>query len=132
MQESRFGNYVNRMRKRPGLPNGEILLKDLAAVTGREGVSVPYLSDILNGKRYPPDPASLMRMADLLQLTGREREKLFDLAAAERPGAVPADLEDYLKDESLPALREALRTANRAHLGDDFWKKIVETMESEN
>lgn len=130
MKGSPFGAYVNRMRKRPGLPDGEILLKDLAAVMGKEGISVPYLSDILNGKRYPPDPASLMRMADLLQLTGHEREKLFDLAARERPGTVSADLNEYLMDESLPALREAIRTAKRAKLGDDFWKQLAESMES--
>ena len=47
-----FGDFVNSMRKGRAENGGDILLRDLA---DRLGWSVSYLSDILKGRRNPPE-----------------------------------------------------------------------------
>ena len=121
-----FGAYINEKRKGRG-PNGtDILLKDLAEAMGN--MSLTYLSDIIKGRRNPPEIKLLNIIAEKLSLTSDEKDKMFDLAGRERDGAAP-DLPSYIMDENIPHVRAALRKASNKRLGDDFWKKVLDDIE---
>ena len=48
-----FGAYIDQKRKGRGPGGSDILLRDLAKAMGT--MSVSYLSDIIKGRRNPPD-----------------------------------------------------------------------------
>ena len=87
------------------------------------GVSVTYLSDIIKGRRNPPEMEGLDVLAEMLNLTEIERAQMLDLAGRERNQVSP-DLPEYIMDASIPNARVALRRAMNANLGDDFWKEV--------
>jgi len=120
-----FGQFIDEKRRGRATGGGDIMLKDIAAAMG---VTATYLSDIIKGRRYPPEMKMLEKIASTLRLDETERAELLDLAGRERAEAAP-DLPDYIMDESLPHVRIALRRANSKKLGDDFWKRIVEAMD---
>lgn len=124
-----FGAYVNAKRKGRGPGGSDVLLRDLAQAMGN--MSVSYLSDILKGRRNPPDIKLLEIIADQLHLDADEKAEMFDLAGRERAEAAP-DLPDYIMDENLPHVRLALRKAKKKGLGDDFWKKINEEIDKKD
>ena len=124
-----FGAYVNAKRKGRGPGGSDVLLRDLAQAMGN--MSVSYLSDILKGRRNPPDIKLLEIIADQLRLDADEKAEMFDLAGRERAEAAP-DLPDYIMDENLPHVRLALRKAKKKGLGDDFWKKINEEIDKKD
>ena len=116
-----FGAFINAKRKGRGPHGTDILLKDLAAAMGN--MSVSYLSDIIKGRRLPPDKKILETIAKVLSLDEVEKDTMYDLAGKEREGA-PPDLPEYIMDEKIPHVRLALRKAKRKGLGDEFWKRI--------
>ena len=103
------------------------MLKDIATALG---VTPTYLSDIVKGRRNPPDIEILNKLAVILQLTKEEREYMYDLAGQERKEAAP-DLPEYLMDKDIPHVRAALRRASDKKLGDEFWKRVMEQIEQE-
>lgn len=115
-----FGAFLRRMK----------VVKDfrLRPVAEKTGISLTYLSDILHGRRLPPDREKLELLAQALGVTEAERYEMYDAAARDRK-EVPADLVDYIMDESLPSLRAALRLARDLGADDDFWKRIMEFKE---
>lgn len=110
-----FGAYIAQKRLEK-----DVKLKQIAE---RLGMSVTYLSDIIKGRRNPPDIEGLEALADVLSLSDSERECLFDLAGRERNQVSP-DLPDYIMDETIPYARVALRRARDAKLGNDFWAEV--------
>lgn len=123
-----FGKFIDQKRKGRG-PNGsDILLRDLAKAMGN--MSVSYLSDIIKGRRNPPDRKLLDIIAKELKLNPDEKAEMYDLAGRERDEAAP-DLPEYIMDEKLPHVRVALRKANQKGLGDDFWKRVSEEMDKD-
>jgi transcriptional regulator with XRE-family HTH domain len=120
-----FGQYIDQKRRGKGLGGTDIMLKDIAAAMG---VTATYLSDIIKGRRNPPDMKLLEKIAEALLLDETERTELLDFAGRERAEAAP-DLPEYIMDANLPHVRIALRRANSQNLGDDFWKKVVEEMD---
>lgn len=118
-----FGRFINEKRKGRGQGGSDILLRDLASAMGN--MSVSYLSDIIKGRRNPPEKKLLEIIADVLKLDADEQNEMYDLAGREREEAAP-DLPDYIMDENIPHVRSALRTAKKAGLGDEFWKKVNE------
>lgn len=110
-----FGKYIAEKR----------LEKDvkLRPIADKLGVSVTYLSDIIKGRRNPPDKEGLEILAEMLGLNDQERAEMFDLAGRERNQVAP-DLTDYIMDETLPSARAAFRKARNANLGDDFWQEV--------
>lgn len=121
-----FGAYINEKRKGRGRNGGDVLLRDLAKAMGN--MSVSYLSDIIKGRRNPPDRKLLDIIADVLSLTPKEKEEMFDLAGRERNEAAP-DLPEYIMDTEIPHVRVALREAKRKGLSDEFWKEICEKID---
>jgi len=120
-----FGQYIDQKRRGRGTDGSDIMLKDIANAMG---VTATYLSDIIKGRRNPPEMKLLEKIAEALRLDAKEREELLDLAGRERAEAAP-DLPDYIMDKKLPHVRIALRRANSKNLGDDFWKRVVEEMD---
>lgn len=100
----------------------------LKPIAERMGISVSYLSDIFNGRRYPPDIEGLEAIAEILNLNEGERNEMFDLAGRERNQVSP-DLLEYIMDETLPSLRDALRKAKAQSLGEEFWQEISRIIE---
>ena len=116
-----FGAYINEKRKGRGPGGSDILLRDLAEAMGN--MSVSYLSDIIKGRRNPPDKKLLDIIADVLKLDVDEKDEMFDLAGRERDEAAP-DLPELILYVSIPHVRTALRKAKKKGLGDEFWKMI--------
>jgi transcriptional regulator with XRE-family HTH domain len=123
----KFGQYLDQKRRGRGIDGADIMLKDIAKVMD---VTATYLSDIIKGRRNPPEMKLLEKIVEALRLNAQEREELLDLAGRERSEAAP-DLPEYIMDEKLPHVRIALRRANSKNLGDDFWKRVVEEMGDE-
>ena len=110
-----FGAYIAQKRIEK-----DVKLKPTA---DKLGVSVTYLSDIIKGRRNPPDIDGLEALAEILGLSEEEKNVMLDLAGRERNQVSP-DLPEYIMDETLPNARVALRRARNAKLGDDFWEEV--------
>lgn len=120
-----FGKFIDVKRRGRGGNGSDIMLKDIAAAMG---MTATYLSDIIKGRRNPPEMRLLEKIAEVLKLSSEEKEEMFDLAGRERDEAAP-DLPGYIMDTDIPHVRVALRRANDKKLGDDFWKKVVEEID---
>lgn len=123
-----FGKFIDDKRRGRAAGGGDILLKDIATAMG---TTATYLSDIVKGRRNPPEMTMLNKIAEVLQLSSQETKELYDLAGRERNEAAP-DLPDYLMDKEIPHVRAALRRASEKKLGDDFWKKVFDEIDKEN
>lgn len=123
-----FGAFIDKKRKGRGPDGSDILLRDLAKAMGN--MSVSYLSDIIKGRRNPPDKKYLEVIAKELHLDEEEKAEMYDIQGREREEAAP-DLPDYIMDENLPHVRVALRKANKKGLGDDFWKRVAEEIDKD-
>lgn len=118
-----FGAFIAQKRIEK-----DVKLKPIAE---KLGVSVTYLSDIIKGRRNPPDIEGLEVLVQVLHLNDEEREKMLDLAGRERKQVSP-DLPEYIMDESLPNARIALRRAKSQKLGDDFWQEVNQIIDKRN
>jgi len=96
-----FGKFIDTTRRGRGSGGTDILLKDIAASMG---VTATYLSDIVKGRRNPPEMETLKKMAIILQLNDEEREYMYDFAGRERNEAAP-DLPEYLMSENIPYVK---------------------------
>lgn len=121
-----FGAFINAKRKNRSQDGTDILLRDLAKAMG--DMSVTYLSDIIKGRRNPPEIKLLEIIAEVLSLNSEEKSEMFDLAGRERNEAAP-DLPEYIMKEDIPHVRAALRKATDRGLGDDFWKKVFDDID---
>jgi len=122
-----FGAYLDEKRRGRGDGGKDVLRKEIAAAMG---VTETYMSDIMKGRRYPPELKMLEQIAKLLNLNDAERAEMFDLAGRERDEAAP-DLPAYLMDEKIPHVRVALRQAQQQRLGDKFWQQVVQQMQQQ-
>ena len=118
-----FGAYIAQKRVEK-----DVKLKPIAE---KLGVSVTYLSDIIKGRRNPPDIDGLAALADALNLNEEERDEMFDLAGRERNQVSP-DLPEYIMGEDIPTARVALRRARNSNLGDDFWQEVNQIIDRRN
>ncbi len=123
-----FGKFIDDKRRGRAAGGGDILLKDIATAMG---TTATYLSDIVKGRRNPPEMTMLNKIAEVLNLSSQETKELYDLAGRERNEAAP-DLPDYLMDKEIPHVRAALRRASEKKLGDDFWKKVFDEIDKED
>lgn len=120
-----FGRFIDEKRKGRGSDGKDILLKDIAKAMG---TTATYLSDIVKGRRNPPEMSMLLKISEVLKLTPDEQAEMFDLAGRERNEAAP-DLPEYIMDEELPHVRAALRKASDKGIGDDFWKQVYDAID---
>ncbi len=118
-----FGAYIAQKRVEK-----DVKLKPIAE---KLGVSVTYLSDIIKGRRNPPDIEGLEALANALNLNEEERDEMFDLAGRERNQVSP-DLPEYIMGEDIPTARVALRRARNSKLGEDFWQEVNQIIDRRN
>ena len=118
-----FGAFIAQKRLEK-----DVKLKPIAEMLG---VSVTYLSDIIKGRRNPPNIEGLEALAVALHLSAEEREEMLDLAGRERKQVSP-DLPDYIMDEAIPSARVVLRRAKSQQLGDDFWQEVNKIIDKRN
>lgn len=123
-----FGRYIDDKRRGRGAGGEDIKLKDIAEAMG---MTASYLSDIIKGRRNPPEMHIIEKIAAILNLSSDEKEEFLDLAGRERDSAAP-DLPEYLMDTEIPHVRKALRRANEKNLGDSFWKKVYEDIDNQD
>ncbi len=119
-----FGAFIDAKRRGRAPDGKDIMLKDIADAMDK---TATYLSDIVKGRRNPPEMDLLERIAAVLHLNDEEKAEMFDLAGRDRNEVSP-DLPEYIMDEDLPHARTALRKAKEKGMGDDFWKKVYESI----
>ena len=117
-----FGKFIETKRK--------ALNKTLRGLSADLDIAPAYMSDIEKGHRYPPDKDKLEKMAELLNLSEEEKNKMFDLAAGERDNSVSPDLPEYIMGTE--KARVALRMARDNGATDATWQKIIDMLEKEN
>lgn len=117
-----FGKFIETKRK--------ALNKTLRGLAADLDIAPAYMSDIEKGHRYPPDKDKLEKMAELLNLSEEEKNKMFDLAAGERDNSVSPDLPEYIMGTE--KARVALRMARDNGATDATWQKIIDMLEKEN
>ena len=117
-----FGKFIETKRK--------ALNKTLRGLAADLDIAPAYMSDIEKGHRYPPDKDKLEKMAELLNLSEEEKNKMFDLAAGERDNSVSPDLPEYIMGTE--KARVALRMARDNGATDATWQKIIDMLENEN
>jgi transcriptional regulator with XRE-family HTH domain len=104
-----FGEYLRACRLKAGI--GLRIFAEAAELKPSN------LSAIEHGRQAPPQShAVLTRMADALRLPpeSRERRRLFDLAVAHKPGALPPDVAAFAaRTQGVPVL---LRTIENKRL----------------
>ena len=123
-----FGKYIDFKRRGRGAGGDDVKLKDIAEAMG---MTASYLSDIIKGRRNPPEMHIIEKIAVVLKLSPDEKEELLDLAGRERDSAAP-DLPEYLMATEIPHVRKALRRASEKNLGDEFWKRVVDDIDKED
>lgn len=117
-----FGKFIETKRK--------ALNKTLRGLAADLYIAPAYMSDIEKGHRYPPDKDKLEKMAELLNLSEEEKNKMFDLAAGEKDNSVSPDLPEYIMGTE--KARVALRMARDNGATDATWQKIIDMLEKEN
>ena len=117
-----FGKFIETKRK--------ALNKTLRGFATDLAIAPAYMSDIEKGHRYPPDKDKLEKMAELLNLSEEEKNKMFDLAAGEKDNSVSPDLPEYIMGTE--KARVALRMARDNGATDATWQKIIDMLEKEN
>ena len=117
-----FGKFIETKRK--------ALNKTLRGLAADLDIAPAYMSDIEKGHRYPPDKDKLEKMAELLNLSEEEKNKMFDLAAGEKDNSVSPDLPEYIMGTE--KARVALRMARDNGATDATWQKIIDMLEKEN
>ena len=117
-----FGKFIETKRK--------ALNKTLRGLAADLDIAPAYMSDIEKGQRYPPDKDKLEKMAELLNLSEEEKNKMFDLAAGEKDNSVSPDLPEYIMGTE--KARVALRMARDNGATDATWQKIIDMLEKEN
>lgn len=83
-----FGNYLRACRLQAGYG-----LRSFAEAIDMQPSN---LSNIEHGRVNPPqDRDTLTKIADTLGLRGMARNRIFDLAVAHKPGALPPDVAEF-------------------------------------
>lgn len=116
-----FGKFIETKRK--------ALNKTLRGFATDLAIAPAYMSDIEKGHRYPPDKDKLEKMAELLNLSEEEKNKMYDLAAGEKDNSVSPDLPEYIMGTE--KARVAIRMARDNGATDAIWQKVIDMLEQE-
>ncbi|MGN0475963.1 MAG: helix-turn-helix domain-containing protein [Ruminococcus sp.] len=97
-------------------------------LAGLVGISAAYLSSIESGCRTAPTEKILVKLADVLMLSDRDKTFMSDLAAASKnKGMVATDIADYISENK--HVSNAIRTAMNLHIDKDDWENFIGLME---
>ena len=114
-----FGEFVREKRLL-----AKINLRRLAEILN---IAPAYMSDIENGHRYPPEKDKILKIAEALNLSQKDTDKLFDLAAGNKKNSVSPDIAEYIMEQDKS--RVALRIARDKGAGEKEWEKIIRMLE---
>ena len=109
-----FGEYIKVHREKLG--------KSLRGLAAELEMTPAYLSDIEKGNRYAPEKY-LKRIAGVLEITGDDLDRFYDLAGQSRNNNYP-DLSEYIGNT--PIARVALRRARDIKISDAEWQKFID------
>ena len=122
MEERRsFGSYLREKRLAKGIT--------MRTICEALKVSLPYMSDVENGRRNPLDKEKLDQLMGILCLSQEEQQELYDLAGRGRDTVSP-DLQDYIMDTD--AVRIALRTARDADVSAEEWLQFARMIQQKH
>jgi len=114
-----FGDFLQQ--RRSSMMRQKVLAEKL-------GITVSYLCEIENGRKDPPQYELVVKIADVLNLKGVDRERFFDLAGKGRNEVSP-DLPEYIMNSDVAdTVRLALRTAKDSKASVQDWLDFVEKM----
>lgn len=113
-----FGEELRRLRLNAGKT-----LADVAAVIGKSGVTIPYVSDIERGRRNPPSSEDIGRILRLLDSLDK-LDRMLDLAAAFR-GSVEISAIDSQSRRVLVALERKLADEG---LSEEDVRRLIEVL----
>lgn len=116
MAATAFGEFLHNVRKRA---KGTQVAK-------AAGISYVYLLDIEKGARPVPSDTVLMALANSLPFNPGERERFFDLAAAEN-GCAPLDVSSFLRDNK--DLIDIIRQIERTQINVEALYALIERSE---
>lgn len=89
------------------------------------GISLSYLSGIERGLRPAPAYDVVDKMADVLELSRKERYRLYDLAAeSKQPPALADDLVEYIY--RYPVIRDMLRYSMECNMTVKEWERVFD------
>ena len=92
-------------------------------------ISPGYLSSLENGKRSAPSFELITEIADSLELSGKERYLLYDLAAESKdPPELSRDIIEYIYQNIV--IREVLRYSMNCKLTQREWDVIFNFVKS--
>lgn len=104
LDEMNFGKFIAVKRQQAGFS-----MRTLCKMTK---LSPSYFCNMESGKRPAPSGETQITIAQALNLTEKERDLLFDLAAeTKRDGTLPYDVSKYINDDDNVKLflRQALK-----------------------
>ena len=113
-ENTKFGQFISDLRIRHSMKS-----QDLAE---RVGISQAYLSQLEHGVRLNPDPAVIMKISQVLDLTDNEAAELFDMYAKET-GQLAPDIAEYIK--SSKTVQKALRYACNKGVPDEILGEFI-------
>lgn len=114
MENKSFGEYLRKLRK-----GRQLSQEKLASDVHRKKMTI---SDIEQGKNYPPQGELLEMIIYAMRLSASEAQDLRFLAAKER-NQIPGDVLDYFFSD--PSICDALRVAKEKQLsGEDLLSLI--------
>lgn len=97
-------------------------------LAGLVGISAAYLSSIESGCRTAPTEKILVKLADVLMMSEKDKTIMFDLAAASKnKGMVATDIADYISENNY--VSNAIRSAMNLHIDKDDWENFIGLME---
>ncbi len=122
-ENMRFGEFIKSKRQ---ADDRELTLKDVAKALN---ISLSMLSDIEQGRRKPFDSEKIKVFCNYLNLTEREKDLMYDLAARETR-KIPDDIEDALMyTGSGEKARRALRLTSAGIADENDWDEFIRTLE---
>ena len=116
-EKTKFGQFISDLRIRHSIKS-----QDLAE---RVGISQAYLSQLEHGVRLNPDPAVIMRISQVLDLTDDESAELFDMYANET-GQLAPDIAEYIRLSK--TVQKALRYACNKGVPDEVWEQFIKKL----
>ena len=116
-KNTNFGQFISDLRIKHSMKSQEL--------AERVGISQAYLSQLEHGVRLNPDPAVIVKIAKILDLTIDESAELFDMYARET-GQLAPDIAEYIKSSKM--IQKALRYACNKGVSDEVWEKLIEKL----
>lgn len=120
--DEKFGKFVRNKREEK-----KVKLRKLAEILE---IAPAYMSDMEKARRYPPDKEKLAKIAEALELTEDETNKMYDYAALAKDNSVPLDLTEYIMNTK--NVRIALRKARDLGMKDKDWVDIIKILKAKD